>query len=764
MSSKDSVVIETANTRVELSKAHAGSVVDVADKQTGHGFLKGTAIPLWEATLTTSGGRKTVSAKEAKQFHVDEEKIGRHGGRLVLTWSGFDRPFQDVKAVACVEYECPDSCLGFRLLRFDPGPENGLWQLDFPVIGGIREIAKDGQGDDLVIPLLQGLLVHRPISTILRNEKVRQMSYGSYPGLLTMQCFFYYNESIAGLYLASHDSLGYRKDFLFDSDEEGNGRFRVRNYPENMGLAGRAYCTPYSFALTTFRGGWPDGAEIYRGWATRQPWCRKGKLRRRGDVSNWFRDTSLWIWNRGKAERVVPGPMELKKRAGVNVALDWYWWHHNPYDVFVPEYLPPREGVKTFVENVDKLHSAGVKVVVYINGRLWDMTSGSWAEQGAELAAAKDENMKPYAEVYNISMPDHIIAPMCPTTQLWKDKVSHLVKTLVSDYGLDGVYIDQVAIAHANLCHDPSHGHPIGGGNYWIQGYVDLIRAARSWARKANGDACLLSESCIEQFIESFDGFLTLDSSWERTGSNLDLSWEKMGYTGQTWEPIPLFNAVYHDYAITFGSYTSMTGVPPYDDLWPESTRPPEYGKFVTYHDKYPDQFAFELARTFIWGIQPMVTNVYPDMLGRKEFDEDLAFLDRIVRFHSEAKEYLLLGKWLPPPSVDCERMAVKMYVRSIYTKKDRIGEFTRETLPVLSSAWQSEDGRCCVVLVNFSRNPTDALLRVDLGKFGFEPRDKVTMREYPDGKRETELGAEKPEIPVSVPARSVLAYEFSAE
>jgi len=757
--------IESDSTRIEFSRSRSGSLVSLLDKRTGHEFLKAADKPasLWEATLTTPEGKKVVSSRDAGELRMVEEKCGRHGKRLVLTWSGFQKPFDGVKVVACAELDCPDGLVELRMLEFDPGRDNGVWHVDFPVIGGIVEIGREGEGDQLAVPLLQGLLVHRPLLTIVANEKVRRRSYG-YPGLLTMQWFSYCNENVASLYLASHDPLGYRKDFAFEADEAGKGKFRVRNYPENMGFEGRVYCVNYPIVVTSFQGGWPKASEIYRRWATRQAWCRRGKLTRRVDISKWLSETSLWVWNRGKAARVAPGPIDLRKRMGVNVALDWYWWHHNPYDVFNPEYLPPREGVETFVKAVRQLQSEGVKVIVYINGRIWDMRSGSWLEQQAHRAAALDEDLKPYEERYNVFMPDHILAPMCPTTQLWRDKISFLVKSLMNDLQLDGVYIDQVAVATANLCHSPEHGHPVGGGYYWAHGYNDLIRRARDIARTANPDACLLSESCIEQFIDLFDGFLTLDSSWERAGANLDLSWGKMGYTGQTWEPIPMFNATYHDYAITFGSYTSMTGVPPYDDLWPEVARPPEYGKFATYNDRYPDQFAFELARTLVWGIQPMVTNVYPEMMGRSEFEEDMRFMENVSRFHAKARDYLIFGRWLPPPTVECPRTSVKMYVRSIYTRPERTAEFTRDTPSVLSSAWGSEDGRRCVLLVNFTRGPVNAVVRMNLAEYGFEASERIVMRDYPEGAKETALDSHMFEQQVSLPGRSVVAYEFLAK
>jgi hypothetical protein len=237
-----------------------------------------------------------------------------------------------------------------------------------------------------------------------------------------------------------------------------------------------------------------------------------------------------------------------------------------------------------------------------------------------------------------------------------------------------------------------------------------------------------------------------------------------MGYNVQAWEPIPLFNAIYHDYAITFGSYTSMTGVPPYDDLWPESSRPPEYGRFATFNDKYPDQFAFELARTLVWGIQPMVTNVYPEMLGRKEFEEDMAFLEIVAGFHSKAKEYLTLGSWLPPPVVECPLVAVKMLVRSIYTRPDMVREVVRESPSILASAWGTGDGRCCVVLANFTRDPVNALLKVDLDRYGFTADEVIKMTEYPDKRTETRLDSHRVEKMINIGGRSIVAYEFSSE
>ncbi len=53
-------------------------------------------------------------------------------------------------------------------------------------------------------------------------------------------------------------------------------------------------------------------------------------------------------------------------------------------------------------------------------------------------------------------------------------------------------------------------------------------------------------------------------------------------------ETIPFFQAVYHPYGITFGSYSSLV-TPPYDELWPEEFAPEKAGQLLD--EKFNKQF-----------------------------------------------------------------------------------------------------------------------------------------------------------------------------
>jgi hypothetical protein len=125
-------------------------------------------------------------------------------------------------------------------------------------------------------------------------------------------------------------------------------------------------------------------------------------------------------------------------------------------------------------------------------------------------------------------------AVMCPSTPLWQNTLAGTVGKLVNgclflnrkplyflpwhrllvfdttcSYGLDGVYVDQVASAAAKPCFDPSHDHSIGGGSYWVSGYSNMLQAAR---KQAGNDAVILTESNAEPFMADINVYLSLEA------------------------------------------------------------------------------------------------------------------------------------------------------------------------------------------------------------------------------------------------------------
>ena len=223
---------------------------------------------------------------------------------------------------------------------------------------------------------------------------------------------------------------------------------------------------------------------------------------------------------------------------GLPTAFHWYNWHKIPFDNDYPHYFPARDGFK---ETVAELQKAGgnncVFVMPYINGRLWDTRDKGAADfqftKLARPAATKDEDGRVYTEMYSSKEADGSrvkLAAMCPATALWRDRVRQIVLRLMKDNGTKAVYIDQIAAAGPRLCFDKSHGHPLGGGGWWVKAYGKMLAELR----KAMPAGHVLTTECnAEPYLKWFDGYLT----WH---------WQ---YDGQ----VPAFGAVYGGAIQMFG-------------------------------------------------------------------------------------------------------------------------------------------------------------------------------------------------------------------
>ena len=86
---------------------------------------------------------------------------------------------------------------------------------------------------------------------------------------------------------------------------------------------------------------------------------------------------------------------------GLPVGFHWYNWHQIPFDNDYPHYFPTKPG---FAEGVRELQAAGVFVMPYINGRLWDTRDKG--SEDFEFTAwrgrrpARTRQGEPYTETY----------------------------------------------------------------------------------------------------------------------------------------------------------------------------------------------------------------------------------------------------------------------------------------------------------------------------------------------------------------------------
>lgn len=688
------VRLENAHLRLGFDPGN-GALREFVDVASRHNFVAAPPITntLW--VVEALNGAK-VEPPQALEFRWERVADGRG---LWLIWRGFDSQDAEfagatVEALVTLDAEGPLSRWSLSIGSVGRMP----YQIAFPRLPNLAEQTNEF----LLVPSWMGQIHDRPRELFSATNNSRRRIEWDYPGHTSMQCVALGSGAGPGLYFSCDDTNAYRKAFVASGGERRRVGLEMLHLPE-AGL-GRDYTLPYAAVVGVFHGDWLAAAEQYRGWATNQYWA-KASRRARGLTPDWAENTGLWVWNRGRSEQVLPPALTLREQLGLPVSVFWHWWHGCSYDSGFPEYLPPREGVGSFTNALASAQQRGVRGIVYMNQRLWGMTTASWKAEGAEAFAVKNAKGVVHPEIYNTFTQDPC-ASMCLDTLFWRNKYAGLAQTVVRELGVDGIYMDQACSSLA--CFDPAHGHPVGGGAYWMQGFQKLAADIR--ARCTGGDLALAGEGVGESWLPHLDLMLSLQVSRERSNAP------------DGWEPVPFFQAVYHPFVFQYGNYSSLT-MPPYDELWPQETAPKEPLQLLD--RKFSTQFRLEQARAFVWGQQPTLANFRPEHLPER--GEEMAFALRLARLRERTLKYLRDGVFMRPPKLDVAEELIPMSRLSIYAgQKEGLKTFEKWVPPVLAGAWRAPDGNLGVALVNISELPVTFMIGLDRSDSGLPEQGTV--------------------------------------
>ena len=442
----------------------------------------------------------------------------------------------------------------------------------------------------------------------------------------------------------------------------------------------KAGALPFSGVCAPYRGGWYEAAKMHREWMETTPWFKRAAARNFSKL----REIDLWMWSRGNIAVSEPPVNWFMKETGLKVGLDWYWWHNVPYDTEYPFFWPPRDGEAAFRAAVKRMKDRGAFVQVYTNGMVWDEDDPRWADGGLESAVVRDTG-RIFAHIYN-PFTKHSLANACGEAPKFQRKMRDLEHKLAST-GLDGVYIDMISCAAHHACFNPRHRHAPGDSRALVEGYrryVDEVHAD-------NPGFLLSSEATSETYLDKFESFIMLYSSWERNGLGvMPLS-----------EPVPAVTVIYRGACAIFGSFATPGGIPGWDPLWGKCTDLPDVEKQIA---KYPDQFAVEFARGIVWGVQPMVHNFVMRDVTNPRIAKDIQFMKDSAKFYHDHKDLLFDGEMLKPTKLTCATKRTEFLTTSSYKRPHESGVAVQKALPsVFHSEWRAKDGRKAAVLVNWT-------------------------------------------------------------
>ena len=668
-----STLVAAGELQLTLRSTGGGVRLDrLLDARAGQELLATNSPPLFSLAFRQAGS--------TNQSHLTADRgwrqcaIQPRGRRVELRWSQpADSALAGISVTATVSPDPGAGALRWRL-RVDNASTNwSLWRVRFP------EVAVADLGTNAAV------LFPRGPGEVQRGVWGRPFNYhGNYPGgWCSMQFMAAYREEErpTGLYVAMHDPWGGTDDLSVQSDPAARALRLGFDHPApGLGIAGNGFVLEGEAVWQVLRGDWFDAATIYRRWARREAkWWPRLARDGRTDTPRWMRELNAWAMTGGAPGDCVPAVKRFREFLGLPVGFHWYNWHQIPFDNDYPHYFPAKDG---FAQGVAELKDAGVFVMPYINGRLWDSHDRGAEDfefsRRARAATTKQADGSPFLETYGSKETNGEpvrLGVMCPSTPLWQNTVSNLVLRLLRECGTSAVYIDQVAAAAPKLCLDPAHGHPLGGGHWWNEGYWQMLSAIRG----AMPAGTMLTTECNgEPFIRWFDGYLT----WH---------WQ---YPGQ----VPAFPAVYGGTIQMFGrAYRGGTT------------------KALALRMKAGQQLVF--------GEQPGWLD--PGVVNEKESAE---FFRQIVRLRAQFSRYFYAGEMARPPKLRGE-------IPTVRADWQWSGEWWVTNDAVLTGAWQlPKEQRMVLLFVNVSDESVRAQLPFDAAAYGIRAKELRAQKSASDG------------------------------
>jgi len=640
----------------------------MTDKRTGYNHIdnvQGKHL-LWQIVFGKGTQRPSIDNNYKPCSYANHIKNKEGDQVLILEWN--DLRFWEEDSISSVKVTvklpADDGVARWKISVSNRSDYWGLWEVSCPAVNGFPTAGNY----DLAVPVTgTGGHLLKGWDGIFKKR--------SPSGFMPMQ-FVSFNKGSDAVYFSSQDGESRAKDFSFDSKEKTLSLIR---YPENMGVAGSDLPGYYEVYFGPYQGGWLEAAYRYRDWALNQIWTAKGPISRRADfpeiatnIGFWIRDT--WVWDLPPEEDKNTGdplswrrderdPHEMNipflnamKKMETPIAFQWYGWHHVLFDNEYPHYLPPLKGFK---ERVAELVDAGALIVPYINGLSADSKLSDWYM--FDPHAIKDEAGGLRQKFYRDGAGR--LTPMCPNQNFWQYTVNNIVDSIVNVYGANGIYMDEISCNSHELCFNPDHRHPLGGGRYWADGYRDLYRKTLNIAHQSGKDIVITSESANEIF-------------YDLVTANL--------FTGRPTDyEIPMLQVVYSGYTLFYASRCDFRGS--------------------------RNLFNFCVGQGFIDGKQ---IGWMDFDLFRPEFNNKLEYLKLCAKYRVSTKDYLTFGRLIKPVYPENEM--------PVFEEEFKGGGAHKGKAPCAEARlWQAEDGRIAVFFASYTDKQTTFKYRIDPSEYG---------------------------------------------
>ena len=556
--------------------------------------------------------------------------------------------------------------------------ELALEYIELPRICLPRLIDNNASGGKILFPYDEGILLTD--ETLLpRYEPEFPMSGASFifPNKVCSQFISYHFDNF-GLYIGAHDKKRAFKGV--DFYPYGNGVCMTMRLYSGKDY-GEGFKTEYPIVWRACDGKWQSAAEIYREWFEKNLPTGVVPIKENSRLPRWYEDMPLIVTYpvRGIHDMDVMEPNALfpytnalpvlnkiKRDTGSHImSLLMHWEGTAPW---APPYMwPPFGGVECFNEFRDKLHEDGDLLGIYCSGLGYTQRSTLIESYNCEERIKNEDVLSGVchspenkAELGRTCSPYQRYGyDICPASKRGREILNEGYAPIFES-GVDYAQIlDQNHGGGQYLCYARKHSHPPMPGEWMTHNMQKLLG---EWTKKAPN----MLFGCESTAAEPFIGMLNMS----------DCRYE-LNYPYGT--PVPVFSFIYHEYLRNFMG--NQCGCP-----------------FATSIDtlRYRLAYSFSIGDLMTLTLAPngdlMTHWSTRDFSCPPSFEKTMRFIKNVMEFYnSGAKEYLYAGKMKNAPEIECEKITIPL------TRGREIATLPR----LLSSIWESKDGKASYIVVN---------------------------------------------------------------
>jgi len=559
------LLLRTEAVTIVLSKAEKGGIVSVTDNATGQEFIAKQKEPcLFRLVFTkkgdVSGATETFSSRDAQEMKC---LVAKDGMKTVATLDFKGIGGKRIDATCKVSVSKGDPLVRWRISVSGQEPLV-LEEVHFPILVLSAKLGDSDEDDAAVSGLFNGGVYRRP-----GQWTVGTRVWDKQPGTLQAQFACYY-DARAGLHTATQDSKGYPKQFEMVRTTDGVGfiwkHLCFHELTKPLALDYDVVCTTYRSKEEGVPTDWHDGADIYKEWAMKQPWCAR-TIAERKDIPEFIKSAPVIV----SFDRRTGGGATPR----ISFWLDRYWgkffspkasliamfysWEHVAAWVS-PKYFPFYPSDEDFAEAVRIIRKYGGHIFLWPSTYQWTLTYGERPDGTYEWDDRAD--FEKVGRAHAVVNRDGSLftrkfdwlkggesANLChgdPFTLQWfTEIVDGLVKC-----GADLIQLDQAVgggwpLGVPQTCFSSTHGHPPGYGLWQTDAFHKQLRMLRHRFPQVGFDF----EGNQELFIQDGNGI------WDYRDDEIFFQPRASGH-----EPASVFTYLYHEFCPSFNHHAGYAG------------------------------------------------------------------------------------------------------------------------------------------------------------------------------------------------------------